>query len=263
MKILYWNIKNNEIDDYIADVVRENDIDIAIFSEYEGVSFDSVIRNLNNCYKQYDGFGGCEKVTLICKNPIQITVKREQNRYTLYSYDSGNYVYNIVGLHLPASPYADSNDRKCVIRDIIKDICEQENVLKSKKTIVIGDFNCNPFDEEVIEKDAFNAVLFKPVIRDKEVVIYNARERRRFYNPILHFLSEDTETYGSFYYSAGSNPLYWNSFDQILVRKELMDKIQSLQYVKQINGKSLISRLVPNKIISDHLPLYVNIEEGE
>lgn len=61
-------------------------------------------------------------------------------------------------------------------------------------TIVIGDFNCNPFDEEIIQKDSFNAVLLKSLIVQQETIKYRDRVWRRFYNPIMHFLSEDTNT---------------------------------------------------------------------
>ena len=261
MKILFWNLKNNSNEKWIEDIIDENNVDIALFAEYKGISFENMLANLN-CYEHHDGYGACEKVTLLCKKTIEVKIKREQNRYTLYSCVCEGVSYNLAGIHLPAPPASDSNDRKIVIRNIVHDIEEQENKEKNRKTIVIGDFNCNPFDEEVIQKDAFNAVLFKDLINKKEIIRYNEREWRRFYNPIIHYLSEETNTYGSLYYSSGSAPLYWNSFDQILVRKELTDHICSLEYLKSTNGKKLMKDVKPNDSISDHLPLLVEITKG-
>ena len=261
MKILFWNLKNNSNGKWVSEIIRENDIDIALFAEYQRTSFKNVLSNLQN-YIKYDGYGACEKITLLCKQTVETKVRREQNRYTLYSCKVDNISYNIVGVHLPAPPSSDSNDRKNIIRNVVQDIAEQERKEKNWLTIVIGDFNCNPFDEEVIQKDSFNAVLFKPLIKKQEVIRYNDREWRRFYNPIIHFLSEDTNTYGSLYYSSGSAPLYWNSFDQVLVRKELIDNISSLEYIREITGKKLIKVVKPNDSISDHLPLLVNITKG-
>ena len=262
MKILFWNLKKNSNAKWVSEIIRENDIDIALFAEYENTSFETVLSNLQH-YIQHDGYGACEKITLLCKCTVGAKVRREQSRYTLYSCTLGDALYNIVGIHLPAPPSSDSNDRKNVIRDIVHDIAEQEKLEKNRQTIVIGDFNCNPFDEEVIQKDSFNAVLFKSLIKKQEVVRYHDREWRRFYNPIIHFLSEDTNTYGSLYYSSGSAPLYWNSFDQVLVRKELVDTISSLEYIREINGRSLIKDVKPNDLISDHLPLLINITKGQ
>lgn len=258
MKILFWNLKNNSNEKWLSELIRENDVDIAIFAEYQNTSFDDVITKLDNNYIHHDGYGACEKVTLLCKKSIDTTINREQSRYTLYSCIVNQQLYNIVGVHLPSPPTSDSNDRKNIIRDIVQDINEREKEAKNRMTIVIGDFNCNPFDEEIIQKDSFNAVLFKSLIVHQEMIKYRDRVWRRFYNPIIHFLSEDTNTYGSLYYSSGSAPLYWNSYDQILVRKELIDCINSLQYIRIITGKGLMRDVKPNSSISDHLPLLVD-----
>lgn len=263
MKILFWNLKGNKNEKWIEDIVRDKDIDIAIFAEYHGVLFPDLISHLKNEYIQHDGYSGCEKVTLICKRNINTVVRREQSRYTLYSCYIGDNLYNIIGLHLPAPPWATPSDRKSVIRKIVQDINELEKDSQNKKTVVIGDFNCNPFSEEIIEKDAFNAVLFKTLINEQEIVEYNEEKRRRFYNPLVHFLSETTQTLGSIYCSSGNYQLYWNSFDQVLVRKELVEKIESIEYIKTVNGKSLVKKLKPDNTISDHLPLVVCIRKGE
>ena len=41
--------------------------------------------------------------------------------------------------------------------------CEQS--LGIDKTIVMGDFNANPYDEELLLPGAFNAMLFKGILR--------------------------------------------------------------------------------------------------
>lgn len=261
VNILFWNLNNNSNEKKVKDIILENDVDIALFAEYQKTSFRKVLSELQD-YSQHDGYGACDKITLLCKKTIESKVRREQNRYTLYTCAIEGTLFNFVGVHLPAPPSSDANDRKHVIRDIVQDITEQEKESKSRRTIVIGDFNCNPFDQEVIQKDSFNAVLFKELIKKQEVIRYSEKEWRRFYNPIIHFLSENTCTYGSLYYSSGSAPLYWNSFDQILVRKELVDSIESLKYVKEIDGKKLIKDIKPDNSISDHLPLLVKISKG-
>lgn len=261
MKILFWNLKKNANEKWVEGIIRENDVDIALFAEYQSTLFDQALMALQD-YGQYDGYGGCDKITLICKQTVKAIVKREQSRYTLYVCTINGISYNIAGVHLPSPPNSDANDRKSVIRDIVQDLSEQERITKNRASVVIGDLNCNPFSEELIQKDSFNAVLFKSLINEQEIIRYNERKRRRFYNPIINYLSEDTKMYGSLYYSSGSAPLYWNCFDQVLVRKELIEGIKSVQYIKTICGKSLMSKVKPNGVISDHLPLLVNIEKG-
>ncbi|MCH5171574.1 MAG: hypothetical protein J1F31_01905 [Erysipelotrichales bacterium] len=260
MNLLYWNLKsNNNLELIIADCIQENSIDIAIFSEYENINFDILKRKLSDSFCLLESFGGCKKVKILYRNTISLTLIREQHRYLLAKLNLENKKYIIVGVHLPSNTCgSNSSDRKHIIRNIINDIsdAEKDNI---ESSIVIGDMNASPFDAEMIEKDSFNSVLFKNIINSQEVVTYLECKYRRFYNPIIEYINETNENYGSFYYSSGNYCLYWYCFDQILVRKNLANQIHTFKYLKKIKQQDLIKKKKPNKKISDHLPLLVNI----
>lgn len=145
----------------------------------------------------------------------------------------------------------------------MQDIKKNEENLEIENTIVIGDFNANPYDKELLYKNAFNAVLFKSIIKENEFTNPKGDRIKRFYNPIIHYLSEDTKMYGSHYYdnSDKQETPYWHCLDQVLVRKSLVDLLKEVRYIKVIDGMNLIKGLRPKKSISDHLPLLVNILE--
>lgn len=260
MNLLYWNLHaNSRIETIIADCVFENDIDVAIFSEYDSIDFSKLNGFLLSKYDLLESFGGCEKVKLIHKKSIQISLIQEQHRYILAKLQRKNKTYLLVGLHLPSNTFGDgSSNRKNIIRKIVNDIVDIENN-SIHSCLVIGDMNASPFDAEMIEKDAFNAVLFKKIIKQQETVIYQEDTYRRFYNPIIEYIDEKNANYGSFYYGSGNNCLYWYCYDQLLVRKELVDKIKNFQYLKKIKNRNLIKNIKPNAKISDHLPLLVKI----
>ena len=159
-------------------------------------------------------------------------------------------------------PNSDANDRKSIIRDLIADLREQERIRKHSNSIIIGDLNASPFDEELIQKDSFNAVLYKEVIRKKKEITYQRKKYRLLYNPILNYISEDNRQYGSFYYTGGSKSLYWYCYDQVLMTRELMDDFKEMEYCQSIGGKSLLREVCPNESISDHLPLIAKFERS-
>ena len=260
IKILFWNLAKNSIEKYIIKLVIENDIDICVFSEYKGIDFTKVISGLNDTYSLYEGMGGCEKIILIARNCYLIHVKREQNRYTIYESTFMDEKYIIAGIHLQDRLRTDSDGRKNTIRALVNDIAEQEKLLKNDNTLVIGDFNASPFDDELIQKDAFNAVLFKALIDKSENVTYEGKQYKRFYNPMLNCFSEDNMTYGSLYYGSGLKTLYWYFFDQVIIRKALINRIKRVSVIKVIGNRKLIKEIQPNKEISDHLPLLVEFE---
>ena len=260
IKLLFWNLARNSIEKYIADIINENDIDICVFAEYNSITFEIVLSGLNNSYTLFDGMGGCDKITLIAHSGYDVEIRREQNRYTIYSVYDNTEKYIITGIHLQDRLNADAETRKNSIRKIDHDIKEQENKLKHDNTIVIGDFNTSPFDEELVQKDAFNAVLVKELIFKTELVKVDGVQYRRFYNPMLNCISEDDSTYGSHYYDSGIKSIYWYFLDQVIIRKSLVDRLSDIRIIKVINNQKLIKAVKPNSDISDHLPLIVEFE---
>ena len=260
MNILFWNLKRNKNEQIISEIIQEQNIDVAIFAEYLNTDFSSVLKLLKEKYVLHSGYGGCDKIILLSKVNYNITVKRESTRYILYSCSNASQKYILAGIHLPANPTSTSEDRKCVIRDIVQDVSELERTLKCDNTIIIGDFNASPFDSELIQKDSFNAVLYKGLIDKAEYITSNGKRYRRFYNPLVNFISEETQTYGSFYYGNGINSLYWYCYDQAIIRKPLVPQLINVRYIKIIRGRKLIKEICPDTTISDHLPLVVEMK---
>ena len=133
--------------------------------------------------------------------------------------------------------------------------------LGSDKTVVMGDFNANPYDEELLLPSAFNAMLFKGILRARGSRTWHGKSYPFMYNPTVNWLSEDTETYGSHYYSSGdgTSPV-WNCYDQALVSRILMDGVRGYRYLRRIGETDLIASRRPKRKISDHLPLLVDVE---
>ena len=171
--------------------------------------------------------------------------------------------YLLAAIHLEDRRNYKPAERIDTIKGLVADIEQTEDLFKCNNTIVIGDFNANPYDEELLSKFAFNAVLFKPIINKSELTNPNSLKRKRFYNPILHYISEDTQMYGSFYYENDYATSYWHCLDQVLVRKSLVNCVNHVQYLKRINTKNLLENTIPNVRISDHLPLLFSLLEVE
>ena len=82
-----------------------------------------------------------------------------------------------------------------------------------------------------------------------------------FYNPMWSFFGDISKTHGTYYYSAARQfSLYWNMFDQVLVRPSLIDSIspKDIRILTSISEMSLVDKKgKPN--VSDHLPLFFSI----
>ena len=261
MNILFWNLYRKDNSKYIIKGLKEYDIDIALFCEYSGLDLEDLEDHISEKYDIIRGFGGCNRIFMISNKDISVNVMREASRYVIYSVSYNDKRYVFVGLHLQDKRNSDADIRIELIHSIIKDIEDCEKRIDSKNTVIIGDFNANPFDKELMQMNAFNSVFFRDVIMQNENRIVDERKYRRFYNPTIRFLSEKNKNYGSYYDISSSSTPVWHSLDQILVSKALVDKIKSIRYLRNISDVSLINKVRPNENISDHLPLLVHMEQ--
>lgn len=264
MNLLFWNLKNNSNEQLIADCIVENNIDIALFAEHASTNFDYICQNLLSNFFCEKGAGGCDKIIMLANKSIVVDVKQEQNRYVLYTINNLNMLCNLCCVHLQDRRNSDFNKRKELIGRLVNDIKNLEDRENCNSTIIIGDVNANPYDHELLDFNGFNAVLFKDIIKKSESITIDGIKYRRFYNPIIHFLSEDEKNYGSFYISnttESNNPI-WNCLDQVIVSKPLIDSVSSMRYLRKIKQKELIKKTKPDNSISDHLPLVVQLKEN-
>lgn len=259
--ILFWNINGNHIENLISNCIAENDVDIAIFTEYGGTDFSKIENDLGKKYTYEKSYIPKTKIAMMRKNTVTVGVHQQQRRYSLYSAETALEKYFIIGIHLEDPFYGYDSTRENTIRNIVADVEKTEKNFEYEKTIIIGDFNVNPYDKEIIDFYCFNAVLFKRLIEENEYTHPRSDKKKRFYNPILSYISEENEMYGSFYYDSSPTTTYWHCLDQIIVRKSLVDNIENIKYLKKIDGKELLSGKKPDSCISDHLPLLVNFRE--
>lgn len=256
MNILFWNLNKNDNWKYINDCLFENKIDIAVFSEYNKLSINK-LRMDNYCMT--DKLSS-EHIIILYKKTMKKYHINYGNRYVLIHFEYKNIDYLFVGLHLYDRKNYAANQRIELIQSIMSDIVKCEIDYNCKNTIVVGDFNCNPYDDEITQVNAFNAVLFKELIIQKDNVKHLGKKIDRFYNPIINCIREKTKMYGSFYFNNSFSGIIWNSLDQILIRKKLVKGFKTMKYIKRINNESLMNKCIPKKRISDHLPLFAKIK---
>lgn len=261
LNILFWNLNKNKLENYIVDCIIENEIDIAVLTEFSGIDFESLEKSFGGKYRYITGIEDDVKLALFAEESLNIKKIQTVCRYNIYEVVTDFKKYLLTGVHLQDRRNYKPSDRIETIKSIVNDIENTEKFFQCDNSIVIGDFNANPYDEEFTSVYSFNAVLFKNIIDRNEYTDHHVDKKKRFYNPILQYISEDTGMYGSYYDTSDSSTSYWYCLDQILVRKKLVNSIRDVTYLKKINSEQLMGEVGPRNSISDHLPLVVRLEE--
>lgn len=137
-----------------------------------------------------------------------------------------------------------------------------------RRTILVGDFNMNPFEAGMIDVNGFGAVITKELARKRAQ--HEPGSRPRFYNPMWGRLGDATEgPPGTFYLpKIDRTNIYWHMPDQVLIRTALIDAFMgdSLRVLTKGVSRAGEVDLIGERrkhwklTVSDHLPITFAID---
>jgi hypothetical protein len=272
---LFWNLYGRKKDKRaarmealrtsIARLTVRHEIDVLLLAECEIAEGDMLL-GLNSA-----GIGAyhrpasrSQRIHLYSRLPSEVWTEafddRTTGRLTMQWLKVGSPPgILLAGIHFPdrmsISPGAAQLD---VAQDVATDIRRIEDTVGRRRTILVGDLNMNPFEDGVAARRSLHAVMS----RNLAATIHKRKDRADypcFYNPMWAFFGDyGSEPPGTYYYSnKDANNRFWNIYDQVLVRPEL---VASLSHVEILDGDGqstfVTKRGVPRKaVFSDHLPL--------
>ena len=172
---------------------------------------------------------------------------------------------NLVVVHLTSR--SDPNHcegQRADISRALGAIARMEEKYNDKRTMVIGDYNMNPYDAQMLDFTGFNARLFRHQMRCPTRALHG-ETHDIFYNPMMlvyHDAKSENQPRGTFFYHQVAPQ--WFCFDQVLMKQPLVSCFNpdSLQIVSKIGNEVLTNGNKPKKVISDHLPISFEIEGG-
>lgn len=261
MRILFWNTKNNKnINSYVVNLVQDYNIDVLVMAEYnadkENLStlFEEYHQNLVSC-----NTSGCERIS-IWSNYVEVDSGFQDKYYSIQIFCNK---YILCCVHLMSDLHGDHrNERLAKIQQIMYEIQKTEEDIKSRNTIIIGDFNEMPYDNGCLSANGFHGL---PVLstEDRAVRVVNGIEYRKFYNPMWNLLGNFAYPPGTYYLnkSALYSPM-WYMLDQIILSKDILPyfREESLKIITSCSAMDLTDKYQhPNKKISDHFPIMCEI----
>lgn len=262
MRILFWNTNGNvNINIYIANLVRDNKIDILAVAEYNANK-----RELLNLLAQHDitfienYTEGCSRIDL-WSNFVNIKPGVQEKHYSLHVLNDDCV---LCCLHLMSDLHGDHGDERFeIIKDAIYEIKKLEAAINTDKTVIIGDFNEMPYDKGCLNANGFHGL---PALteNDKSIRTVNAKEYRKFYNPMWNLFGDYSYPPGTYYYNKAvlHSPM-WFMFDQVIISKGLIPlfKKESLKIITSCSYSNLMdAKMHPDKHISDHFPIMCEID---
>ncbi len=269
MKIGFWNIagKNNSLlNDLIFSWSKIYDLDLILLLECK-ISNVRLLESLNRGGKsryfwspsplfENSYFSVFTRLESSFSKPIK-EEKRIQARNIIDPL-FGNFT--LILIHYQSKRNWDESDQNAHSSELKYFIDSVESEIEHDRTVVIGDFNMNPFQVGMVQTSGLHTTMDRRVAELGSRMV-DGRTYKFFYNPMWSFFGEKGKgnvngTY--FYRSAKPVTYFWNIYDQVILRPSLIEVFDedSLLILDQIGDKKLLNEQnVVNTDLSDHLPV--------
>ena len=278
LNLLFWNLNKKSLSESVGLLAEEREADIVILAEMPQ-STEGILTRLRQYNSDFIVNDPSPPSTTSAKTPKhrvilyhrfssdQVQCLRLAKFWTIYQLDlSDGEPLILVAVHMPAKSrigYTGFDNRLILFRRLRQNILEKENALGTNRTIVVGDFNQNPFDKEVVYLDTLNAVM-DPDVANRVSCQWDGQTYKYFYNPMWTAYGRRQTPMGTYYYQEpNSVRYYWHVFDQVLLRPDLIPALgdEMPTFITELGDKSLLraNGRPDNSRFSDHLPIALSL----
>ncbi len=261
MRYFFWNVRGKKVNYLLEKLIVSKKYDIVILCEY----YDDINELIDELAEKNINMlnvttPGCERITILSNRKCKTGFSDSHFTIKLFKM-SQNDIKIVVSLHLQSQMYNSDSTRRAELETIRVKVEELEEKYNTNKSIIVGDFNANPFDNCMIDATGMHAISSREVVNKIERTI-SGKSYKMFYNPMWNKFGDFDKPSGTYFYrKADMNILFWNIFDQVVIRPQLIDKFRNeeLNIVTKIDDIELLKN---DRIqISDHLPIEFLIEE--
>lgn len=265
MQILFWNLNKKDLRQLVVEAASEHTVDVVVLLE-SGVPADEMVDVLRSNVSP----------TFFAPHalPSRFQLYSRSSEYNLREVYSGNRIslrklaigadeLLLGAIHVVDKLNWDEANQLVEVQLLSSEIRDVEQQQRNDRTVLIGDFNMNPFDTAMNIAAGMNSMMTQQCV---EAGTRTVQERTYpfFYNPMWSLLGDrNPGPAGTYYHGGSSQGMYgWNMLDQVLIRPSAVECFGGVEILAAIGDVDLRTRKGrPNKsTASDHLPILLTLK---
>jgi hypothetical protein len=267
---LFWNVDRKDLGSLAAAIAVKHEVDVVLLAECERPA--RFLEDLNGQFSwkfNYHVVNPERRIEVFSRFPrrnVKLLGDEGGLSFVLLSPPLGEEVL-IVAAHLASKMFKPREDQAFHCIDVARTINAYEERVGHRRTVLVGDLNMNPFEKGVVSAPGLHAVMSRRTA-DRGSRRVDGKDYRFFYNPMWnHFGDRGPSPPGTYYYGGTSETsFFWNIFDQILVRPDLLEEFddESVKVVTVAGELSLLGLQgrPERSVASDHLPIIFSLKTG-
>ncbi len=274
ISFLFWNLGGTHrparlasLRGHLVRMAQSLDVDLFLFVEPAFPATELEAAFFGEAGQRYNGARSTTaRIQILSRLPAGVLRRRfdsPDERMTIRSLTTTQGDVLLAVLHLHSQLHRTREEQGLEATVIRDEITWTENLVGHQRTLLVGDFNLNPFDVGIVGAQGLNAVMTRQIAAAGTRQV-SGRRYRYFYNPMWACFGDRTPGPAGTYYYSGARPIayHWNMFDQLLLRPALVDLLLDLRILDTDGQETLLtSSGRPNAGgASDHLPILFRLD---
>lgn len=265
--IVYWNIHKKPLEKQICDLVAFHSADVLAILELDGDPGDllACLRSqVSSDFKHARSV--LPRFQVFTRDAgLDLGEIYSGNRFSLRRLKLAGDELLLGLVHLVDQWNWSEANQLYEVTSFSSQLREWEDRRNSRRTVLIGDFNLNPYSPAMMLAGGLNAMMTKQCT-ERGARTVQGEEHPFFYNPMWGLFGDTTPgPAGTYYHGSSSTGAYgWNMLDQVLVRPDATKYFSSVSIAENAGDHALVSNTGRPKtgVASDHLPLIVTLKEA-
>lgn len=263
---LLWNTGRRNLDPLVEDLVREHNVDVLMLVEFYPSEVKSSLSTLllgSGLVRRNtaERFGLFSRLDYGMK---RVPVSALGDRVELWEWTSDSKTEARFALvHGLDRKHNDDGTRRVFFRRVA-DAVRQRETNSHRRSIVLGDFNANPFESAIHSSDGLHAIgIRRHGLSTSRLVRWGAEKEDFFYNPMWrkygHIASMEAGMATHYWQNNQAGEFFWHMLDQVVIRPEESGRFPETQ-LNVVTNVGTVTLLAPDgspdaTVGSDHLPI--------
>jgi exonuclease III len=244
------------------DLIIENQLEVVALAEANSLDTMSLVNHLKlHGYEWKDvQISTKNDIRLLAQKEIDINPFKEEGHYSIYKIrKNGEVDCLFVVVHLLSKTRKSNEAQYNRANDVARELNKYEEEIfenDEKRTIVVGDFNMQPYEAGVCSGYGFNATMSANQA-SKITRKIDGKITYLYFNPIWSLMGANKKVQGSYYSSSDKDDhaIYWYSFDAVLLRPCFIE-LFNWEYF-EIVERTQKNNFVPNTTIDKKIILII------
>lgn len=260
MRFVFWNVNKRDLTQSVCALANSTKADVIILNENSVQSFrtlDALREDVTPAFF-IPATMSEERFHCFCRcSQLDMSEVHSGVRTSVRLWRIGADKALLALVHGVDMRNYDSETRQSFAQSLADEIRFVSKEQNTKKVVMIGDFNMNPYDRGMNLAAGLNAMMTRECVAEgfRQHV---GKKYDLYYNPMWSLFGDNNAgPAGTVYDKSNQGPYGWSMLDQVVIHHSLVPSFEGVRILAQVEGRSFMDKngRPDSKNASNHFPI--------